>query len=89
MRPCPPVPPSGGSLGLCAGHGQTSRDVPRAPSGAWAAAAAVARDGKTGLLQRMQDRTIEVFRWDGKSLTRGKSLPIEGAGPESFATGWP
>jgi hypothetical protein len=37
----------------------------------------------------MQDREIGVFRWDGKQLTPGKSLPIADAGPESFGTAWP
>ena len=41
------------------------------------------------LVQGMQDRKVEVFRWNGKTLTPGKSLTIDGAGPESFATAWP
>jgi DNA-binding beta-propeller fold protein YncE len=78
-----------GLIGLYAVDGQTLRKVAEAPVGAWAEAVAFSRDGKTVLVQSMQDRTVEVFRWDGKALTRGKSLPIEGAGPESFATAWP
>lgn len=70
-------------------EGQTLRKVAQAPIGGWAEAAAFSRDGKTVLVQSMQDRKIEVFRWDGKTLTRGKSLAVEGAGPESFATAWP
>jgi DNA-binding beta-propeller fold protein YncE len=78
----------GGLLGLYAVDGQTLRKVAQMPIGAWAEAVAFSRDGRTVLIQGMQDRMIEVFRWDGKTLTRGKSLPIEGAGPESFATAW-
>jgi DNA-binding beta-propeller fold protein YncE len=78
-----------GLLGLYAVEGQTLRKIAQQPIGPWAEAAAFSRDGKTVLVQSMQDRTIEVFRWDGETLTRGKSLPVEGAGPESFATGWP
>ena len=78
-----------GLLGIYAVEGQTLRKIAQAPIGPWAEAAAFSRDGKTVLVQSMQDRTIEVFRWDGKTLTRGKSLPVEGAGPESFATAWP
>ena len=59
------------------------------PVGGWTEAVAFSRDGKTVLIQSMADRAIEVFRWDGKSLVRGKSLKIQGAGPESFATAWP
>jgi DNA-binding beta-propeller fold protein YncE len=78
-----------GLLGLYAVEGQTLRKITQAPTGAWIEAIAFARDGKTVLIQGMQDRKIEVFRWDGKTLIRGKSLAIDGAGPESFATAWP
>jgi hypothetical protein len=37
----------------------------------------------------MTDRSVAVFRWDGKTLTRGSTLEIQGAGPTSFATPWP
>jgi DNA-binding beta-propeller fold protein YncE len=78
-----------GLLGIYAVEGQTLRKLAQVSTGGWAEAAAFSRDGKTVLVQSMQDRKIEVFRWDGKTLTRGKSLPVEGAGPESFATAWP
>jgi DNA-binding beta-propeller fold protein YncE len=78
-----------GLLGLYAVEGQTLQKVAETPVGPWAEAAAFSRDGKTVLIQSMQDRKIEVFRWDGTTLTRGESLSIAGAGPESFATAWP
>jgi DNA-binding beta-propeller fold protein YncE len=78
-----------GLVAIYAVEGQTLHKVAEAPVGPWAEAAAFSRDGKTVLIQSMQDRTIEVFRWDGKTLTRGKTLSIQGAGPESFATAWP
>jgi DNA-binding beta-propeller fold protein YncE len=78
-----------GLLGLYAVDGQTLHKLAQVPTGAWIEAIAFSRDGKTVLIQGMQDRKIEVFRWDGKTLTRGKSLPVQGAGPESFATAWP
>lgn len=78
-----------GLLGLYAVDGQTLHKVAEVSVGPWAEAAAFSRDGKTVLIQSMQDRKIEVFRWNGKTLTRGKSLSIQGAGPESFATAWP
>jgi len=77
-----------GLLGLYAVEGQTLRKVAQTTVGPWAEATAFSRDGKTVLVQSMQDRTIEVFRWNGKTLARGKSLPVQGAGPESFATAW-
>jgi WD40 repeat protein len=78
-----------GVLGIYAVEGQTLRKITEVAAGPWAEAVAFSRDGKTVLFQSMQDRTVEVFRWDGKTLTRGKTLPIQGAGPESFATAWP
>lgn len=76
-------------LGLYAVDGHTLRKVAEAPIGGWAEAIAFSRDGKTVMIQSMADRSIEVFRFDGKTLKRGKSLKIQGAGPESFATAWP
>jgi DNA-binding beta-propeller fold protein YncE len=78
-----------GLLGLYAVEGLALRAIAQVPIGAWAEAAAFSRDGQTVFIQSMQDRMIEVFRWDGKNLTRGKSLPVEGAGPASLATAWP
>ncbi|MFL5286493.1 MAG: YncE family protein [Rhodopila sp.] len=78
-----------GLLGLYAVEGQTLRKLAEVPIGGWAEAAAFSRDGRMVLVQSMADRTVEVFRWDGKSLTRDKTLSIQGAGPESFATAWP
>ena len=65
------------------------RRLTEAPVGPWAEAAAWSRDGHILLVQSMQDRLIDVFRWDGQRLTPGKPLEIKGAGPESFATPWP
>jgi DNA-binding beta-propeller fold protein YncE len=75
-------------IGIYAVEGTTLRKVAEAPVGPWAEAVAFSRDGRTVLVQSMQDRTVEVFRWDGKTLTRGPNLTIQGAGPESFATAW-
>ncbi len=75
-------------LGLYAVEGQTLRKVAQAPVGPWAEAIAFSRDGKTVMVQDMQNHKIDVLRFDGKTLTQGKSLTIEGAGPESFATSW-
>lgn len=78
-----------GLLGLYAVEDHTLRKLAEAATGAWIEGAAFSRDGKTVLVQGMQDHTVEVFRWDGKKLTRGNVLLIKGAGPESFATSWP
>lgn len=76
-------------LSVYAVKGTTLDKITETKVGAWVEGVAFSGDGKTVLIQSMQDRMIEVFRWNGKTLTRGKSLPIQGAGPESFATAWP
>jgi DNA-binding beta-propeller fold protein YncE len=78
-----------GLLQIFAVEGQTLHKVFDTPIGPWAEGVAFSRDGRTVLIQSMADRTIEVFRWDGAALQRGKTLEIKGAGPESFATAWP
>lgn len=78
-----------GLLGLYAVDGHTLRKVAEAPTGGWIEGVAFSRDGKTVMVQSMQDRTIDVFRWDGRHLSRGAALPIKDAGPASFATAWP
>jgi DNA-binding beta-propeller fold protein YncE len=78
-----------GLLGLYAVDDQTLRKIAQVTVGGWIEGVAFSRDGKTVLIQSMQDRTVEVFRWDGKKLARGRVLLIKGAGPESFATPWP
>lgn len=77
-----------GLLGLYAVQGKTLRKVAETSAGPWIEAVAFSRDGKTILVQSMQDRAIEVFRWNGQTLRPGTSLSIPGAGPESFATAW-
>lgn len=70
-------------------EGKGLRRLTEASVEPWAEAAAWSRDGHILLVQSMQDRVIDVFRWDGQRLTPGKALEIKGAGPESFATPWP
>ena len=87
--PSHPFHHDNGLLGLYAVEGQSLRKLAEAPTGGWTEATAFSRDGKTVLIQSMQDRTIEVFRWNGKTLARGRPLKTGDAGPESFATAWP
>ena len=76
-------------LAVYAVEGQSLRKLAEAPVGGWSEGIAFSRDGGTILVQGMRDRMIEVFRWDGKTLTPGTPLAIAGAGPESFASPWP
>lgn len=76
-------------LTIYAVEGTSLRKIDSAPVGSWSEAIAFSRDGRMVLVQSMQDREINVFRWDGRKLRQGKSLPIKDAGPELFATAWP
>jgi DNA-binding beta-propeller fold protein YncE len=76
-------------LTMFAVEGKTLKRVTSTPVGPWSEAIAFSRDGQTVLVQSMADREINVFRWDGHTLTPGKSLVIKDAGPETFATAWP
>ena len=78
-----------GVVTMFAVEGTHLRQVAQAPVGPWAEGAAFSRDGHTLFIQNMGDDTISVLRWDGKALTPGAPLKIEGAGPESFGTAWP
>ena len=78
-----------GVVTLFAVEGAHLRQVAQAPVGPWAEAAAFSRDGHMLLVQNFGDDTISVLRWDGRTLTPGTTLKVEGAGPESFGTAWP
>lgn len=69
--------------------GETLTKVAEAPIGKRAEGMAFSRDGRTIMVQSMYERTIAVFRWDGRQLTVGSPLVIKDAGPESFGTAWP
>jgi DNA-binding beta-propeller fold protein YncE len=77
-----------GLLTMFAVDGTSLKKVAEAPVGPWTEAIAFSRDGGTVMVQSMEDRNIDVFRWDGKTLQAGEKLSVKDAGPESFATAW-
>ena len=65
----------------------TLTKVAQADTGHWCQGATIARDNKTILLQCAAEREIEVFHFDGSSLTQDKAATIAmGARPGSIAT---
>lgn len=65
----------------------TLTKVAEADTGHWCQGATIARDNKTILLQCAAEREIEVFHFDGTSLTQDKAATIAmGARPGSIAT---
>jgi DNA-binding beta-propeller fold protein YncE len=70
-------------------EGAKLTQVAEAKTGRWGQGAAWSRDGKVILLQGAIDRNIEVYRFDGKSLTRdnGATLSMPGR-PGALATAY-
>ncbi len=77
-----------GNLQIFAVDGTRLTPVASAPVGRWAEGVAWSRDGHTILLQNDFERTISVFRFDGKQLTPGATLMPSG-GPVAFGAAWP
>ncbi|MBV9812246.1 MAG: YncE family protein, partial [Acetobacteraceae bacterium] len=64
------------------------RLVTQAPVGGWSQGIAFARDGRTILVQSMAAHEIEVFGWDGTTLTPRAPIPVQG-GAAAIRTSWP
>lgn len=65
----------------------TLTPLAQADTGHWGQGATFSRDGKLILLQCAAEREIEVFRFDGKTLTQDKAATMAmGARPGSIAT---
>jgi len=77
-----------GNLQIFAVEGARLTLVASAPVGRWAEGVAWSRDGRTILVQNDFERTISVFRFDGKQLTPGTPLTPSG-GPVAFGAAWP
>jgi len=77
-----------GLLTIFGVDGTSLNKLAEAKVGPWSEGIAFSRDGGAVMVQSMQDRNIDVFRWDGKTLQAGEKLSVKNAGPESFATAW-
>lgn len=77
-----------GRLWLLAVDGGMLSPVTEAPIGRWSQGIAFSKDGKTILVGSMIDHGLNVFRWDGKTLTPGKTLDTKGA-PAAIRSSWP
>lgn len=86
-RPTAPGYNSFGLLKVFKVDGATLTQVAEAQTGRWGQGAAWSRDGKTILLQGAIDKHIEVYRFDGRTLTRdaGATLAMPGR-PGAIAT---
>ena len=76
-----------GLLTMYAVDGTSLRKVTQAPIGGWPQGFAFSRDGRTLLAQSMSERQLDVFRFDGATLTRGAPIKVNG-GAASIGTSW-
>lgn len=76
-----------GLLTMFAVEGASLRQVAQAPIGGWSQGFAFSRDGQVLLSQSMVERGIDVFRFDGRVLTRGTPIKVEG-GAASIGSSW-
>ncbi len=59
-------------------NGTKLTKVAEAPVGHWAQGPAFSADGRTILVSNMVERNVMVFRWDGKKLTKGAAIAVNG-----------
>jgi len=82
-----PFQTANGRLAILTVEGKSLRKVTDAPLGHWSQGIAFSKNGETIIVQNMVERTISVFRFDGRQLTAGTPIAI-GAGPAAIGTGW-
>src|SRR5262249_10490371 len=68
-----------GTLILFAVRDKHLHKLAEAPVGAWSQGIAFSKDGRTILVQNMVEKSISVFRWEGRKLVPGDALQV-GAG---------
>jgi len=64
------------------------KPVAEAKIGRWSQGIAFSRDGRTVMVESMIDRGLDVFRWNGTTLTPGAVLDLMG-GAAAIRTSWP
>lgn len=78
-----------GLLEIYAVGNGTLTPVTRSDTGHWCQGAVFSRDNRTVLLQCAAERQIEIYHFDGKTLTRDAAATVAvGARPGSIASAW-
>jgi hypothetical protein len=69
-------------------NGKRLKPVAEAQAGRWSQGIAFSKDGKTVMVESMIDRGLDLFRWNGTTLTPGPILDVKG-GAAAIRTSWP
>jgi DNA-binding beta-propeller fold protein YncE len=79
LSPASPLHHPTGILKVYALAGARLTYVTEAPIGRWAQGIAWNRQGTIVLVQAAQDKTVAVFKFDGRALTKMASIAVDGA----------
>jgi WD40 repeat protein len=77
-----------GRLWMLAISGGRMKPVAEGKTGRWSQGVAFSKDGKTVMVESMIDHGLDVFRWNGTTLTPGPTIDVKG-GAAAIRTSWP
>ena len=77
-----------GRLWMLAINGKRLKPLAEAQVGRWSQGIAFSKDGKTVMVESMIDHGLNIFRWNGVTLTPGGTVDVKG-GAAAIRTSWP
>jgi DNA-binding beta-propeller fold protein YncE len=77
-----------GRLWVLAIANNRMKPVAEAKTGRWSQGVAFSKDGHTIMVESMIDHGLDVFRWNGTTLTPGPTVDVKG-GAAAIRTSWP
>ena len=64
------------------------KPIAEGKTGRWSQGIAFSKDGHTVMVESMIDHGLNVFRWNGTTLTPGQTIDVKG-GAAAIRTSWP
>ena len=83
-----PVYHDRGRLWMIAITNMRLKPIAEGKTGRWSQGVAFSRDGHTVMVESMIDHGLDVFRWNGRTLTPGPTVDVKG-GAAAIRTSWP
>jgi DNA-binding beta-propeller fold protein YncE len=83
-----PVYHDHGQLWMLAINGKQLKPIAKGKTGRWSQGIAFSKDGHTVMVESMIDHGLDVFRWNGTTLTPAPTLDVKG-GAAAIRTSWP